>query len=220
MNIEEILVNIILTFLSNRLEDGWKELNNYLTMCGCYPWLQSKEITFIELFGNGLTNTITLSDGTGANPLIFYQAANLFKPKKRKFLWEDIVEQATNYHKNWNEGKCRMFDLDYGFKVEEEYLEYFKILWDDLSHKEKVKLHKIHLLATNTDSYERFMKEREKLEKFIDVYDKTKFFRNKVKKAKKLLERINLLIEKKQKDAELALITKCVFNSYYKILDK
>lgn len=215
-----IMLNIMLNFLSNRLEDCWRLLNNYLTMCGYYLQLLSKEITYQELFGNGLTNTITLSDGTGANPLIFYQAANLFKPKKRKHLWEHIVEQATNYQKNWDEGNCRMFDRHSGFEVEEKYLEYFKMLWDDLSHKEKVKLHKIHLLATNIDNYERLIKEREKLEKFIDVYDKTKFFRNNVKKAKKLLERINLLTEKKQKDAELALITKCVFNSFYKILDK
>ena len=115
-----LLLNIASNFLSNRLEDGWKGLNNYLAVCGYYFRLPSKdEITFHELFGNGMTNTITLSDGTYANPLIFYQVANLFEPKKRKHLWKNIVDQATNYQKNWEIGECRMFDLHRGLRVED-----------------------------------------------------------------------------------------------------
>ena len=77
--IRTLLFNIASNFLSNRLEDGWKELNNFLVVCGYYFRLPSKdEITFYELFGNGLTNTITLSDGTGANPLIFLSSCKSF----------------------------------------------------------------------------------------------------------------------------------------------
>jgi hypothetical protein len=208
-----LLINIASNFISNRFEDVWKSLNNYLAICGYYFKLPSKdEITFYELFGNGVSNTITLSNG-GANPLIFYQAANLFKPKKRKHLWKDIVDQATNYQKNWDTGKCRMFDLHKGLIVKEEYLKYFDMLWKDISHKEKVKLHKIHLTVTNTGYYESLMKKRKELEMFISTYDKSKFFRNTVKKAKKLLEKINLWEEEHGRDASLAFMTNFVFKS-------
>ena len=205
--ITTLLLNIASNFLSNRLEDGWKELNNFLVVCGYYFRLPSKdEITFYELFGNGQTNTITLSDGTGANPLIFYQAANLFEPKKRKHLWKDIVDQATNYGD-------KMFSPHSNFLIQDPYPKLFKMLWHDLSYKEKVKLHKIHLAVINTDYYERLMRKREELEMFINTYDKSKFFKNTVKKAKKLLEKIDLWKKEHERDANLASLTNYVFKA-------
>ena len=70
------------------------------------------------------------------------------------------------------------------------YLKMFELLWNDLSHKEKVKLHRIHLAVINIDYYERFMRKREKLEMFVNTYDKSNSLRTTSKKQKNFWKKL------------------------------